>query len=428
VVILRDVGDLAVGLGAVGATQNAIDGLQDQLEATAGERDGLLEDLGGTAGDLKDDLGGTACADGGLIDSANDAVGKAEDLLGTVLSSGSGASTGAAQQTDACADLEQATGSVTDLTGTVAELNQRIDELQDALDDAVALLDGLLDELLDLLENLNLDDLLALIRGLVDGLAATELLAIDRLSVGVTTVASATGSSASVVCDLRGLRLLGQTRANTCAALEQALGQLTGLLDDLLSDLPIVGTVTSAALPAGAITIRAPRLHSTADNARQGDYFVATAGVQGLQLSVASLQLTQVVDDLVVGIRGEVDGLVAELEALTGITVDLAALDAAIDELLGVLNALPTGELVAGASTPGLDLNALNVVANSRFSAQGAGIVPVDAQPTARTPSTRTLPATGGGVALPLLLLMAGGGALWWIRRPAGRRGAGPGR
>jgi hypothetical protein len=336
-----------------------------------------------------------------------------------VLSTSSSGRTTAAQ--DACDLLAGSTDTVTDLNRTVEGVNDRIDELQDALDDAVALLDSLLDDLLDLLESLDLEDLLALVSGLIDGLAATELLAIDHLSVGVTTVSSSTRSSASVACDLRGLRLLGQTRANTCAALEQALGELTGLLDDLLSDLPIVGTVTSSALPAGAVTIRAPRLHSTADNARDGDYYVATAGVQGLQLSVASLRLTQVVDDLVGSIRSDVEGLVAELEGITGITVDLAALDALLDELLGVLAALPAGDQVAGASTPGLDVNALDVVANSRFSAQGAGITPVGAQPTARTPSRRTLPATGGGVGTALLLLLSGGGTFWWLRRrPAG--------
>ena len=62
----------------------------------------------------------------------------------------------------------------------------------------------------------------------------------------------------------------------------------------------------------------------------------------------------------------ERDGELPDLapEAMAARSRDLAVLDAAIDGLLDVLGALPTGDLVAGMSTPGLDFNALNVLAS----------------------------------------------------------------
>jgi hypothetical protein len=427
--VLRDVRELVDGLEAVETAQATVDALQNelaeaeeelaalvvQLEAEIGLLDAACDiellpglDLGGAVDDLLGD------GNISLTDPIDDLLDEADDLLDDVdgLPGGVGG-----LSHDACHPVQETVDSIVDVQGM-------IDDLQDALDDAIALLSSLLDELLSLIEGLDLSQLTNLLGALLDNLAGTELLSIDRLSVGVTSFADAEGSNASVVCDLRGLAVLGQPVAGTCEALEQALGDVGPAIEGLLAGLPIVGSVTgtAAGLPGDVVKVSAPRLHSSSDNQRDGDYYVSSAGVQGLALDVASLQLTQVTDGLLGDLLAQVDGLLGEVEGLTGITVDLAALDAALDAILAVVDGLPRGDLLGGLATPGLSLAALDLDSGSRFSAAGTGIVPVPpaATPTppAQTPTPPpALPTTGGGVAGALLLLLAGGAVTRWLRR-----------
>lgn len=231
-------------------------------------------------------------------------------------------------------DEALATGSGLDqaeLTALVAELEPLLADL----DDLTAQLTDDLGGLLDLIDGLGGLDLVGLLQQVVDGLAGLELVAVDELVAGVNAAATATTSEAGVDCRLSGVSILGVAAPNvtTCPQLRDALTQVTDTVTGALDALPL-----ASVLPTDVVGIDGLVSRSTEDGAREGAYQTASASLTALELEVRSVSLASLVDQLVTGLLGELDGL---LELLGG---DLtAALDGTVAEdadLVALLEAL----------------------------------------------------------------------------------------
>jgi predicted nucleic acid-binding Zn-ribbon protein len=328
----------------------------------------------------------------------------------------------------ALATLQQ---QISELGETIAALTAELNQL---IEDLLELVDGLL----SLLPEIDLDELLATLKDLRDGLAGLELLSIGEVVVGVTSVATEDGSRATALCQVDDVVLLGEAKAiDTCAQLQSILAQLQVVLEDLLGSLPIVGELalqgrSFAAVSAldGIVSVSGLTTATSPDDEKVGDYFRASAAIEALNLEVLPLELTQVTDGLVAELTGLVDDVLGDLGEIAGL--DLAVLETQLETLLATIVAeLPTGDLLGGVRTAGLSLDALAVGSESTFAAAStSGPVPIGGTPSTGTPTgatpqtptpTRALPTTGGGAAgLALLMLSLGGGAAWAVR---GRRG-----
>jgi hypothetical protein len=341
--------------------------------------------------------------------------------------------------TEATAALAEATTARNTLRATIDALQATLTSLGNQLAKLIDDLVGLLDELLRIIPSINLADLLAAIEDLIDGLAGLQLLAIDEIAVGVTTKATGTGSSATALCTVKGVELLGAAReVASCEALQTVLAQLDAVISDLLAGLPIAasvaGGVSAAALPDDIVRVRGLTTTVSPADQRDGDYYTASSAVRALDIDVQPLRLTQVTDGLLAEVTGLVDGALAQLGDLAG--VDTSVLQGQLTGLVTDLTAaLPVGDLT-GVLTPALELEVLGIVASSSFAAAGPAATPIGGTPPgsvaptapgAGTPQTTaptsptpsgTLPRTGGGMGLAALLLLGiGGGSVYALRR-----------
>jgi len=285
------------------------------------------------------------------------------------------------------------------------EVDKAIDELQRTIDELVVTLNAVLDDILNMVNlviNLDLDGLL---QAVLDGLQGMQLVSIDRMSFGVSTVASATSSKAVTVCEISGVKVLGKDRAiKDCAEVNTALDQVESTLKGVLALLPIKGVV-----PANLVTVDGPRMSTSPDGYAAEGYRIASAKVSGLDLTVQSVTLTQVVDGLVANARMLVSGALDTVEELTGVEVPVDV-DNALNTLLDALNGLPIGDTLAGVVTPKVAISAIDLGSRSTFRAAGSGSDGVGFP-------DGNLPHTGGGVGSALLLL-AVGGAMWVAIKP----------
>lgn len=312
------------------------------------------------------------------------------------------------------ADLADAEALVEQLEGEVASLVDEIDALVAELADAL----DLLGELADTIEGL---DLAALVDAIIDGLQGTELLAIDEVSVGIEAVAASTDASARAACDVEGVRVLGEARpVSSCEQLSAALGDVGDLLSGLVANLPLAGAV-----PADLVTVAAPRTER--DTGEHEGVRFASASVGELTLALDSVELTGVAEGFVAELTALAGGALGELDAVEDLDVDLDALIAELEQVLGAVSELPLGAELEGLQTPELSVSALGLGARSTFVAAGDEPDPVDeppASPDEPGPSPTPLPSTGGGPGPALALLAAGSGLVLWLsRRPQPVRG-----
>lgn len=291
-----------------------------------------------------------------------------------------------------------------ELVKAQAELDALVDQLQELL--------ALVADLADKAVKLDLQGLLSALLEQIDGV---ELIGIDRMSLGVTTVANAVTSKASTVCEVSGVRILGQDKGIAdCAALETAVADVESKLDEVIALLPVQGIV-----PAGVVTVSGPRLASTPEGYGAEGYRVAVAKVSGLDLDVKSISLGQVADSMVKKIRGTVDDAITKVEGLTGVTLPVADVEAALDGLLAELDKLPTGDLLRGITTPEVNVSAIDIASRSTFKAAGSGVDSIGLGGAAGD-----LPHTGSGLGLTALLLLAGGAVVSTVTRRGSRAGA----
>ena len=343
----------------------------------------------------------------------------------------------ATQAVDAAvAQLDAAEDAIPSLSEAVRRAQAAIDRAQATLDDLVATLNDLLDRLLDLVRDLQGIDLAALLEQALDGLAGQELIGVDRISVGVTSIADDNSSQASALCSVEGVRLLGTTTdAISCDDLQRTLGDADAAITDLLAALPL-----DAALPSDLVTVSGLTVTESPRDARAGSYTTAASEISALAIEVAPLDLAQVADGTLGELSSTVDALLAQVAAVPG--VDLGTVRGALTDLVEQVDALPTGDLLGQLSVPGFAFKALGIRsgANHRAAAQSAPTTPTPTPPavapsnltqtpapavapgtvTAPPPAVRPaaqLPTTGGGLVGGLALLAAGGGGLVLRRR-----------
>lgn len=429
--------DLAGGLpsaqGAVAELDAAVSALRAQLQQGATDLSAPREQVAASLDALQTDVAalegaaGGACAAAPLcqgLDAVQDSVASLDSQVTAVdgaISAAEDAIDAGATASAVAAQLDQALANLAAAQDVVDQLNALIDQAQVLVDDLLAQLDATLDQLQGVLAGLGDLDLAALVRQLVDGLAAGELLAVDAIRVGVATTATADDSTASATCAVQGVRVLGQPQqVASCTDLRDALADVTAAVTDLLAGLPLAG-----ALPTGAVTLKG--LATTTSMTREGAYSVATAAVTALELRVAPLDLARTTDALVVEVTALVNGALADVGELTGIDASsVATITDQLEGLLSQLRALPTGALLGSLATPEVGVRALGAKASSSFTRaaeQPAVVTPAVPEVAAGTvpapqvtPGTN-LPRTGSSLLVPLALLALGAGGAVAARR-----------
>lgn len=248
------------------------------------------------------------------------------------------------------------------LAGAVDELDDAIvtgleDDLQRAIDGLQVALGDLTDELLDLIDTALELDIEGLIEGLLDLLDSTEILSVGELRIGVSAVANGTSSNASALCTIDDVAVLGAPLSvSTCDQLDTVLGGVLVAIEDLLGNLPIVNDALD-----GVVTVDTPNITVTERDARDGAYYVASAKIEGLGLTVESLNLIDTVDGVLTELLATVDGALGVLPV--DLPVDVTGqVRSTLDEVRRQLNALPTGALLDSLATPGLDLTLLDEI------------------------------------------------------------------
>lgn len=383
--------------GGVAAAQDAVDEAQDAVDQAVG----ALDDLESEHDSLVSQYADTGCKTIAVLPGCDDIAEQIDAVEDEIA-----AQTGEVAEAEEA--LEQAESALDAARDGVAAVQQQIDALQDEIDALVAMIDDLLTKLVDVAGDVVDLDLEGVLNGLLEGLSGVELIGVDRMSFGVSTVANAATSKASTVCDIAGVRVLGEAQSvTTCKDVEQAIGQVEQTLKDVLALLPVQGV-----LPADAVNVEGPRMSTSPEGHTAEGYRVATAAVSGLDLSVAPIKLTHVVDGLVVQARALVSGTLEQIEGLTGVEVPVDV-DATLQDLLDKLNALPVGDTLDDVVTPEVAISAIDLGSRSTFRAAGSG---TDVSPISPVPAG-DLPHTGGGVGVALVLLTLGGAA-WAVVRP----------
>lgn len=343
------------------------------------------------------------------------------------------------QQTVAAAQSQLATATAS-LTDAEAALAAAIAAAGDALQAASALVDQLqaeLDNLLDTLEGLlgNLPNLDALIQGALDALKGAPLVSIGRLNIGVETVADAERGVGKVACSAQGVKVLGtQLGAMSCSSLQGEFGKLQSGIFGVLGKLPVAGSVPQPTV-AGLETTQSGSAGPDDDGRTS-----SKASITALRLGVPSVELQAVVDTLVAD-------LIRELEGLAASTPLAPALDQVLTTVLEQLDSLPTGDLLRGLRTVGVDAAAGGLSSASEFvppaevkggnqeqeTEEGSGPGST-VKPHVTTPQERAaLPFTGSGyvlafTALALLTMVAGATLTLAPTMARGPRATGSGR
>lgn len=312
----------------------------------------------------------------------------------------------------------------------LAEVDAVVNVAEAELLKVVKTLDDAVDTLLGIAGDVEALDLSSLLHAVIDGLSGIELIGIEDLTAGVASASTATSSNAAVVCQVAGVRVLGQSRpATDCDDLTGHFTQVSKIITDILAALPL----DTGILPADLVTVAAPRGSATDANHAVDGVYMALAQVSPLVVKVSPAELTGTVDGLLSTITDLANGALGELAGLTGISVPVDA-EAVLADLQATLDSLPTAELVQGMSIPEVNLNLGSLLSSTQFGPQqktGGVPIPIDPPATPATPGTPggtpvpagNLPTTGGGVGLALVLLALGGAATWTtVVRPARAR------
>lgn len=347
--------------------------------------------------------------------------------------------------TDCVDDLEAAVLAEIDATLTLAASDgEGIADEVDALADAVADLEGLFNAVR--LAAGELEAILSTILGLLEDAAGTELLAVDGFIVGLSALSTGNvdSSHAVVGCSPVTATVLGTSYTTpSCSdglaavqGVAAAVGGAIGEVESILASLPL-GDVASV----GDLKLELFG-HLQESVVQDGDYVVATAGIELLELVIPSLTLDptaltdlrlgdlalpELILDTVGTVIGEAEAVVEELfgdnplgDTIDGVLAGAAALlqdgtgavDAALDAALGALDELiaALGDIgtLTSFTTPSLSL-VLDPTSTAEFATAAA------AAPPAQDDDDPAMPATGGGAALIGLLGLAG--AFTLIRR-----------
>lgn len=419
--VADQVRELNEGLDQVQETYGAVIAADDKVDAAQGAAEKARKNLADAVADKAkaerglNNLMSRASTQSIVDDVVGDVEDTVDDVKDTVGDVGDGGTPDAGsvidrqrnRVTEAVKRVEAARTAVAAADAALADARAQLDDLVNRLQDLLALVA----DLADMAAGMDLEGLLAQLLAALDGV---ELIGIDRMSLGVTTLADAASSKASTVCELSGVRILGQEQAIAdCAALETAVSGVEAKLDEVIALLPVEGVV-----PADVVTVSGPRLSSTPENHAAEGYRIAVAKVSGLDLHVKPISLTQVADSIVETIRGTVDDALGTVSGLTGVTLPVADVQAKVDELVAVLDGLPTGELLRGITTPEVNVSAIDIASRSTFKVAGSGADGV------AVPAAGDLPHTGGGMGIMALLMLAGGAVVSTVTRRGSRAGA----
>jgi hypothetical protein len=443
--------DLIEELGAAGLLEG-VDGLRDALESAVAEATTSINavnafELDDIDEDLIDELAAVLELLGELED-IDDLGGLVEDILQL----GLGLLDGTSEEGELLAiislleDADELDGVDIDedCLGTIDEA--LLDGIEDCVASAIEQLEALVDDLLvaivadtglgdllALLEDL-LDDLLAIdglvdtILGLIDDIAAIDLLAADRLGLEVLASADGEGGSTTIACELGGLEVLGEVIGDTACTEGSLGGGVTGAVGDAFD---VLGSVLES-LP-GVAEVGELRLDllpvATEDVSTDEDGTVsARAHAVLLELVVPSVTIDPSgVDDILalpeLDVLGDLTDLVDDLLAETGLDdllpeADLteltAVLDGLVSEIEGVLGTvtdligdLDLDVLGISISTPSITL-VLDPVSQATFTPASADEPADPGDDPTPTTDTPELPRTGGGIALLGLLAMLG--------------------
>ena len=173
-----------------------------------------------------------------------------------------------------------------------------------------------------------------------------------------------------------------------CADLRGRFNELTSGIFDLLSGLPVVGSLPRPTVD-GLVTTESGT-SAPDDEGRTA----AAASITALQVAVPSIELEAVVDKLVAD-------LVAQLTDLAASTPLAGTLDQVIDTVMQQLDDLPTGDLLDGLRTVGIRASAAGVRSTAAFATSDTEIL---GSPDSKQ-GPETLPLTGAGHLLAMLAL-----------------------
>ena len=439
-----------------------LDVLEDELAVLQSE----LTDLESDLAELEAEL-----AELEALDAEAVLAGIVPDVLsscGTLLALTDVSSCIAGLISDVEAAISTVTSQVQDLEGDIAD---KLGEIE-TLEGLVGTLEGDLGDLADLVALLHvllgdldaaLGDLLDAVDDAIEAITGLALFEAGDLQLEIGAAADSTGGVTTLVCELQGLAVLGQSLGDhSCDGgvlgddADAAVAGAVAAIGDLLNALPGVSGadgVNLALLPDSFERVE------TADDGTVS----AAAGAVLLELAVPSvtidpaemvdelLELDPLSTELVTGIE-EIDGLVAEV---VGLLADAGLVDellAGADDLAGELTGLlddVVGEIEDLLDLPVLDLAlstpsiglVLDPVSEATFTAasEAAPEEPGSTTPDTTTPDTTTpgtttpvsapspsgpdpdeptvttadpgtpeLPKTGGGIALLGLLAMLG--------------------
>ncbi|HVM34684.1 MAG TPA: hypothetical protein VM784_05010 [Actinomycetota bacterium] len=406
---IDELADAEEALDALISGNSEIAALQDQVDAAAAdvaaatarlqEEQATLNDLKAQKNALEAQL--AACTVGcDVLQADLDALNASID----------------AQEAEVAAAEQQVATATTELQDAQGALDAAIAAAGGALQQAGAAVDQLqaeLENLLDELEGLlaDLPDLNALIQGAIDALQGAPLVSVRRLSLSVDTLADASQGVGDAACSAGGVSVLGtQLGAMSCSALTDEFDELESGIYALLSDLPVAGSLPQPNV--GGLSMSESGSTRPDANGRTA----SAASITALRLGVPSVALDAVVDGLVAD-------LTQQLEDLTGSTPLSPALDELVASILQELGSLPTGALLEGLRTVGIDAAVGGIQSTSEFLAVPAATREDDpAGTSAGDPNTSSgpqqrapLPFTGAGhlaafVALALLAMVAGVG------------------
>jgi len=310
--------------------------------------------------------------------------------------------------------LQAAQELLDDTADELAAASALLPGFQAALDDATALLTvglaevealvaALREAVADLLSAAGavpalLEELLAHLDELRDGLAGAPLVDLGRVDLSVEVVATGDLDTtvATLTCRADGLALLGRLVGDAdctdpLTPLDELLGPLLGELHAVLGALP-----GAAGLPTPVIDLFGDASTSTG---RLGTGTVAEAGATALRLLIPSVVvdpaavvpglLASAATDLVSGVTSALPplsvldamGLAGAVAHLAAIGVDVSALAEVEAALAGLLALVPDGSGLDLARVPGIEL-VLDPVAHASFTAApvpgGPGTDPTD--------------------------------------------------
>ncbi|MEX2621909.1 MAG: hypothetical protein WD250_16975 [Egibacteraceae bacterium] len=403
-----------------------------ELDAVVGQLTGSLTDISSVTTTLDGLLGGLGLEN--LLGSIDGLVGQIDLLEGAI-----GDITGGLSLEEATALLEGGAcegllailplcdnlGSFTDTAELLNVANLELAELEGLLDTVMGLVDtltGLLEGLLGLVTGL-----LDTVTGLLDGLTGTDLLALDALTLGVSSAAG-DDAHATAVCDAGGVSILGLgSVVDGCDALKSGLSGLPGTLTGLLGNLPIVSGVLDGVVDVGGLEI-------IENVGTDGDFQVSRAAVTPLNLGIDLSNLGLGLGGVDAGLLGAVDGLLGEFDLLGGLlgssggafsaqsveAQQVAGIGGLLGTVTGVVDSLLGGNL-GGLGLPSLQLSGPGMESVSNFGAAAGHTTPIDATPPADPTPSGALPRTGGtGMGLALALMVGAGAVTWFTRRRLG--------